>query len=91
MNTQEANLVKEALTRDLEHHIEELCDILIKDINKIKDTAHVTVDNFSLMTYMGESLEMLCDGTESIIAYLAKLKVAEKLISASSDISFKIE
>lgn len=91
MNTDKTNVAKEALTRELEHHIEKLCDLLIEDITCIKNNAYVNVENFKYMTLLGEALEEISSGVEKTLEYAASITVAEKIIKTTLNSSFTFE
>lgn len=91
MNEKELKITREALTRELEHHIEELCNVIIKDITTIQTSNNITLDNFEVMTHIAEALESVCDGTEQIIKFLLKIKITEKMMQPTKEISFDYE
>ena len=72
---------RDALQRELEHHIEKLCADITKDISIINDSVNITRDNFSCMTYVAESLESLQDAVVVIMEYIVTVKTAEKMLS----------
>jgi len=91
MNKRELKVTKEALTRELEHHIEELCSVIIKDVTIIQNNNNITLENFEIMTHLGEALESVCDGTEQIIKFLLKIRLTEKMMQPTKEISFDYE
>ena len=82
---------RDALQRQLEHHIEELCFDISKDIIIINDSVNVTQDNFACMTHVGESLETLHSAVITIMEYILTVKTAEKMISKLPFIDIKNE
>lgn len=91
MNNQTDNVEREALTRQLEHHLEHLCSSLAKDVNDINNTLNVTQDNFEYMTYVGDSLETLQAGVTYIKEYLLTIRTAEKMIDKLLPIAIQKE
>lgn len=87
MNAQELEATREGLTRELEHHIEELCDIITKDIEYIKNSSNVTVENFEIMTHVGEAVEEICSSIGHITSFLIKAKVVMAAIKTNTKIS----
>ena len=82
---------KEALQRQLEHHLDDLCDDITKNIKIISEHTHVTEDNFECMTYVGESLESLQSAVFMVMEYIASVKTTEKLINKLLSPNIKIE
>ena len=82
---------KEALQRQLEIHLNELCDDVTKDINIISSYLDVTSENFTCMTYVGESLESLKSAALLIMEYILTVKTAEKMISKLPSFEIKDE
>ena len=91
MNKQITNVEREALVRQLEHHLEHLCIKIFKDLNEINDIINVTQDNFEYMTYVGDSLEALQTSTAYVKEYLLTIKTAEKMIDTLLPIKIKEE
>ena len=82
---------KEALQRQLEIHLNELCDDIVKDINIISDCLDVTSENFTCMSYVGESLESLKSAVLIIAEYILTIKTAEKMLSKLPSFEIKNE
>ena len=74
------DIEREALQRQLEHHLEDLCQDISKDIIFINDHINVTRDNFTCMTYVGESLEALHTNITILMEYIVSVRTVEKLI-----------
>lgn len=91
MKTESTAVVKEALIRELERHIETVCKNIAQDIVKIDELTCVTQDNFEYMSIAGESLENLQSSCAYIKEYLLTVKTAEKLFDKLIPISFKQE
>lgn len=75
------NVEKDALQRQLEHHLDELCHDINKDMSIISEHLDVTQDNFTCMTYVGESLESLHSAVIVIMEYIQAVKTTEKMIN----------
>lgn len=78
---------KEALTRELEHAIDERCYSILSGINNIINNTHVNTSNFISMTYLLEALEDIYDATNVVMeisvaaSVLNKLNIDQKKIS----------
>ena len=74
----EEQLTKEALTRELEHTIDEVCTSLLKKISIIQDNTRINVSNFYSMTYILEGLESLEDTADVLIQTIASINASCK-------------
>ncbi len=91
MNSNISTPEREALTRELEHHIDTVCEKIIKNINSINNSINVTEDNFVNMTYIGEVLEDVLSVTNTAVETLIASKLLEKMTPKLSSITIKEE
>lgn len=80
MNNSTTKLEKEALMRQLEHHIDDVCESIIKTVTYIHENNHITQTNFVEMSHMGESLEFTLESCSHIKLFLTSIRTAETLL-----------